>query len=115
MFSEDVVLGGLKAGPCWFISDHILRMDAQSGKSEDVAMLLADAMRLRCERAEETTSVLEKNASAQGQVAAQQARTKSKTTGVASINACRVRSNMSVSVIVCRNHNRSRTFRRRVD
>jgi len=22
MFSEDVVLGGLKAGPSWFVSDH---------------------------------------------------------------------------------------------
>ena len=52
MFSEDVVLGGLKAGPSWFISDHILRMDAQSGKPEDVAMLIADRNDLRCERVE---------------------------------------------------------------
>ena len=53
VFSEDVVLGGLKAGPCWFISDHILRMDAQSGKPEDAAMLIADSNDLRCERAEQ--------------------------------------------------------------
>jgi hypothetical protein len=35
VFSEDVVLGGLKAGPFWFISDYLLQMDSRSGQAED--------------------------------------------------------------------------------
>ena len=53
MFSEDVVLGGLKAGQSWFISDHLLRMDSQNGSAEDVAREIADRNDLRCERAEQ--------------------------------------------------------------
>jgi hypothetical protein len=35
LFSEDVVLGGLKAGPSWFVSDNLLRGDAGSGSPDD--------------------------------------------------------------------------------
>jgi hypothetical protein len=49
MFSEDVVLGGPKAGPSWFISDHILRMDSGSGDTADVARHIADRNDLRYE------------------------------------------------------------------
>jgi len=52
MFSEDVVLGGLKAGPSWFISDHLLLMDSATGNTEDVARQIADRNDLRCERSE---------------------------------------------------------------
>ena len=31
MFVEDVILGGLKAGSSWFVSDHLLRGDAKIG------------------------------------------------------------------------------------
>ena len=41
MFSEDVVLGALKAGPSWFISDHLLRMDSTGGTPEEVAAEIA--------------------------------------------------------------------------
>jgi hypothetical protein len=53
MFSEDVVLGGLKAGPSWFISDHLLQMDSAGGSLEDVARQIADCNDLRCERTEQ--------------------------------------------------------------
>jgi hypothetical protein len=53
MFSEDVVLGGLKAGSSWFVSDHVLQMDCQSGNTADVARQIADRNDLRCERADE--------------------------------------------------------------
>ena len=53
MFSEDVVLGGLKAGPSWFVGDHLLRMDAGTGDSEGVARQIADRNDLRYERAEQ--------------------------------------------------------------
>lgn len=53
MFSEDVVLGGLKAGPSWFIGDHLLRMDSSTGNTEDVARQIADRNDLRYERAEQ--------------------------------------------------------------
>lgn len=49
MFSEDVVLGVLKAGPSWFIGDHLLRMDSNTSNAEDVARLIADHNDLRCE------------------------------------------------------------------
>src|SRR5689334_7946801 len=52
MFSEDIVLGGLKAGSSWFISDHLLRMDAPSGNAEHVARLIADRNDLICLRDE---------------------------------------------------------------
>ena len=54
MFSEDVMqlLGGLKAGPSWFITDYLLRMDCQTGDTEDVARQIADRNDLRYERAE---------------------------------------------------------------
>jgi len=52
MFSEDVVLGALKAGPAWFNGDHLLRLDSASGNPHDVAMLIASRNALRCERAE---------------------------------------------------------------
>jgi len=52
MFLEDVVLGGLKAGPSWFISDHLLLMDSRNGTAEDVARQIADRNDLRCERSE---------------------------------------------------------------
>jgi len=54
MFSEDVVLGGLKAGPSWFVSDYLLRMDCQSGDTADVARPIADRNDLRYERAEQS-------------------------------------------------------------
>jgi len=50
MFSEDVVLGGLKAGPSWFISDHLLLMHSRNGNAEDVARQIADRDDLRRER-----------------------------------------------------------------
>jgi len=50
VFSEDVVLGGLKTGPSWFISDHLLLMDSRTGNAEDVARQIADRNDLRCER-----------------------------------------------------------------
>lgn len=54
MFSEDVVLGGLKAGPSWFIGDHLLRAwNSATSNPEDVARLIADRNDLRCERAEQ--------------------------------------------------------------
>lgn len=53
MFSEDVVLGGLKAGPSWFVTDYILRTDCVSGDTADVAMLIADRNDLRCQRVTE--------------------------------------------------------------
>ena len=53
MFSEDVVLGGLKAGPSWFISDHLLRMDSGERATDEVARQIADRNELRCERAEQ--------------------------------------------------------------
>jgi hypothetical protein len=53
MFSEDVVLGGLKAGPSWFISDHILRMDSRSGDTADVAREISDCNGLKCGRVEQ--------------------------------------------------------------
>jgi hypothetical protein len=34
MFSEDLVLSALKAGPSWFIGDHLLRMDSGSGSPD---------------------------------------------------------------------------------
>src|SRR5258708_755667 len=37
MFSEEVVLGGLKAGPSWFISDHLLRRDSTTDDPAGVA------------------------------------------------------------------------------
>jgi hypothetical protein len=46
MFSEDLVLSALKAGPSWFIGDHLLRMDSGSG-------IPADPNGLRCERVEQ--------------------------------------------------------------
>jgi len=49
MFSEDVLLGGLKAGPSWFISDHLLLMDSRNGNAEDVARQIADRNDLRCD------------------------------------------------------------------
>jgi len=52
MFSEDVVLGGLKAGPSWLISDYLLVMDSRSGQPEDVAREIADRNDLRCERSQ---------------------------------------------------------------
>jgi hypothetical protein len=44
MFSEDVVLGALKAGPSWFISDHLLRTvevngERFSARTEDVKLV----------------------------------------------------------------------------
>jgi hypothetical protein len=50
MFSEDVVLGGLKAEPSWFISDRLLLMDSRNGSAEDVARQIAARNDLRCER-----------------------------------------------------------------
>jgi len=46
------VLGGLKAGPSWFISDHLLLMDSRTGNAEDVAHQVADAARTcdECDR-----------------------------------------------------------------
>lgn len=52
VFSEDVVLGGLKAGPSWFVGDHLLRMDSGTSDAEDVARLIADRNDLRYERTE---------------------------------------------------------------
>ena len=52
MFSEGVVLGGLKAGSSWFISDHLLQMDSRTGHAEDVARQIADQNDLRCQRAQ---------------------------------------------------------------
>ena len=54
MFSEHVVLGGLKAGSSWFVADYILRMDSQSGRTEDVARQIADRNDLRYARAEQS-------------------------------------------------------------
>ena len=53
MFSEDVVLGALKAGASWFISDHLLRMDSPAGSAEEVAAEIANRNDLRYERAEQ--------------------------------------------------------------
>lgn len=53
IFSEDVVLGGLKAGPSWFVGDHLLRMDSTTGNAEDVARVIAARNDLRFERAEQ--------------------------------------------------------------
>ena len=53
MFSEDVVLGGVKAGPSWFISDHVLPMDSQSGDIANLARQISDRNDLRCKRAEQ--------------------------------------------------------------
>jgi hypothetical protein len=47
MFVEDVVLGGQKAGPSWFVSDNLLHRDAGSGVPEDVAREIADRNDLR--------------------------------------------------------------------
>jgi|GraSoiStandDraft_50_1057286.scaffolds.fasta_scaffold4905713_1 hypothetical protein len=52
MFTEDVVLGGLKAGPSWFVSDHLLRGDAKTGNPDDVAREIAERNDLRWERHE---------------------------------------------------------------
>jgi hypothetical protein len=43
VFSEDVVLGGLKAGASWFISDHLLQMDSRTGNAQEVTHKIADA------------------------------------------------------------------------
>lgn len=53
MFSEDVVLGGLKAGPSWFVADHLLQMGSGVGNTDDVANGIADRNDLRCERAQQ--------------------------------------------------------------
>ncbi|MFL6438134.1 MAG: hypothetical protein ACJ71Q_11175 [Terriglobales bacterium] len=50
VFVEDVILGGLKAGPSWFVSDNLLRRDASSGVPDDVAREIADRNDLRYER-----------------------------------------------------------------
>jgi hypothetical protein len=50
VFVEDVVLGGLKAHPSWFVSDHLLRGDAKTGNLDDVAREIADRNDLRFER-----------------------------------------------------------------
>jgi hypothetical protein len=50
MFVEDVILGGLKAGPSWFVSDHLLRGDAKTGSPDDVAKEIADRNDLRYQR-----------------------------------------------------------------
>lgn len=47
---EDVVLGGLKAGPSWFVSDHLLRTNAATDDTDVVAREIADRNDLRCER-----------------------------------------------------------------
>jgi hypothetical protein len=47
---EDVVLGGLKAGPSWFVGDHLLRSDAGSGVPDDVAREIENRNDLRYER-----------------------------------------------------------------
>jgi hypothetical protein len=50
VFVEDVILGGLKAGPSWFVSDSLLRRDAKTGIPDDVAKEIADRNDLRYER-----------------------------------------------------------------
>jgi hypothetical protein len=50
VFVEDVILGGLKAGPSWFVSDNLLRRDAKSGIPDDVVREIADRNDLRYER-----------------------------------------------------------------
>jgi hypothetical protein len=50
VFAEDVVLGGLKAGPSWFVSDHILRRESSNDDPERVAREIADRNDLRYER-----------------------------------------------------------------
>jgi hypothetical protein len=50
MFVEDVILGGLKAGSSWFVSDHLLRGDAKTGIPMDAAKEIADRNDLRFER-----------------------------------------------------------------
>ena len=50
MFVEDVVLGGLKAQPWWFVSDDLLRRDSKTGDAADVAKQIADSNDLRYER-----------------------------------------------------------------
>jgi hypothetical protein len=50
MFSEDVVLDGLKAGPSWFVSDHLLTHENKSSDPREVAVDIAERNFLSFER-----------------------------------------------------------------